>query len=94
MTDLKERIDAVEKKVSPKERTQVPLPSFKKVAWQASTDMLAALGVGFGGGLFLEQYYDCSPWGMIIGFVLGAFAGLLNVYRRLCKMGLGFGFNK
>lgn len=72
--------------------TQQPDPkfSFKSVAWKASTDMLAAIIVGAGLGIFVDQTFDVYPWGLIVGFLLGSAAGLLNVYRGLCKIGYGF----
>jgi ATP synthase protein I len=68
--------------------------SFKGVALKTSTDMLAAIVVGAGLGVAFDKYVDSYPWGLIIGFILGSVAGLLNVYRGLCKIGFGFGSKK
>ena len=62
-------------------------PSFHRLTWYASTDMVAAIAVGTGLGWGLEQYVACHPWGMIIGFLLGAMAGFRNVYRMLKRLG-------
>ena len=64
-----------------------PKSSFHQLTWYASGDMLAAIVVGTGLGWGLEQYAPCHPWGMIGGFLLGATAGLRNVYRMLKKCG-------
>ena len=72
---------------------EIPAPSFKKMALSASTDMIAAIGIGFGLGLLLEKFTTISPWGMIVGFILGSIAGLLNVYRSLCRIGYGLGWH-
>lgn len=64
-----------------------PKPSFNRLTWYASGDMVAAIAVGTGLGWLLEQYVSCYPWGIIGGFLLGAVAGLRNVYRMLKKYG-------
>jgi ATP synthase protein I len=40
-----------------------------------------ALAIGVGGGVWLDRHFGTSPWGFLGGFVLGAAAGILNVYR-------------
>lgn len=42
-----------------------------------------AIVIGFGGGYFLDRWLGTSPWLTMIGFVAGAAAGVLNVYRVL-----------
>lgn len=69
-----------------------PVPSFSATAWRASCDMLAAIAVGLGLGVVVEYSYSVSPWGMILGFLLGSITGLRTVYRRLVKMGYGLGW--
>lgn len=64
--------------------------SFRRMALSASCDMIAAIAVGFGLGLALEHFISLSPWGMIIGFLLGSIAGLLNVHKGLKRAGYGF----
>lgn len=72
-------------------RSLVSPPSFKTMAWKASTDMFAAILVGTGGGLWFDSFFNTAHWGLIIGFLLGSVTGLLNVYRGLCKVGYGLG---
>lgn len=46
------------------------------------TDLLAALIVGGGLGWLADTYLlDSTPWGMVIGLVLGVVAGIRNAYR-------------
>tara|TARA_R110002050_G_scaffold118195_2_gene235409 strand:+ start:33432 stop:33698 length:267 start_codon:yes stop_codon:yes gene_type:complete len=68
--------------------------TFKGAAMKVSTDMLAAIMVGAGLGVAFDKHFDTYPWALIIGFILGSAAGLLNVYRSLCKMGYGLGSKK
>ncbi len=64
--------------------------SVKGITIKASTDMVSAIIVGAGLGIVIDRYLESYPWGLIIGFLLGSAAGLLNVYRGLCKIGYGF----
>ena len=49
--------------------------------FKISTEIIAALVVGVGIGLIVDNYLNTKPFGLIIFFILGAFAGFLNVYR-------------
>ena len=51
-------------------------------AVRVGTELLAALVVGGGIGWLVDTYlFDSGPWGVVIGLILGAIAGVLNVYR-------------
>ncbi|HEU4685371.1 MAG TPA: AtpZ/AtpI family protein [Nitrospira sp.] len=51
-------------------------------AVRIGTELLAALIVGGGLGWALDTYVlGTEPWGMVVGLVLGATAGVLNAYR-------------
>jgi ATP synthase protein I len=51
-------------------------------AVRIGTEMLAALIVGGGLGWLADTYlFASSPWGVVVGLVLGAIAGVLNAYR-------------
>ena len=65
-------------------------PAFSSVAFRASTDMLSAIIVGTLLGFAFDKYLTTAHYGLIVGFILGAAAGLLTVYKRLCKLGYGF----
>lgn len=40
-----------------------------------------ALGIGTVGGLWVDDRFATSPWGLLVGFGLGFAAAILNVYR-------------
>jgi F0F1-type ATP synthase assembly protein I len=40
-----------------------------------------ALAIGTGAGLWADDRFDTSPWGLLVGFGLGFAAAILNVYR-------------
>ena len=47
---------------------------------------MAALIVGVGIGLIVDNYLNTKPFGLIIFFILGAFAGFLNIYRVMRRI--------
>ena len=51
-----------------------------------STELVAALVVGVGIGLLVDNYLGTKPFGLIIFFILGAFAGFLNIYRVMRRI--------
>ena len=54
--------------------------------FKISTEIVAALVVGVGIGLLVDNYFHTSPFGLIIFFILGAFAGFLNIYRVMRRI--------
>ncbi len=81
---LKERIDTAE-------TTNSPPPKQKKQSgagfgFKISTEIIAALVVGVGIGLIVDKYLGTKPFGLIIFFIFGAFAGFLNVYRVMRRI--------
>lgn len=85
---FQDRYEKVKKELSPPKKDP---PDFSQMAWRASADMLAGIIVGAGLGRAFDYYMNTAHWGLIIGFLLGSTAGMLNVYRSLCKAGFGFG---
>ena len=54
--------------------------------FKISTEIIAALIVGVCIGLFVDNYFNSKPFGLIIFFILGALAGFLNVYRVMRRI--------
>ena len=84
LENLKEKIDNLqhdkEKKSAPKRNSGAGF------GFKISTEIVAALIVGVGIGLIVDNYFNTSPFGLIIFFILGAFAGFLNVYRVMRRI--------
>ena len=76
------RILSKTNKTNHKQKKKVVLVSGFKI----STELVAALIVGVGIGLIVDNYFRTKPFGLIIFFILGAFAGFLNVYRVMRRI--------
>ena len=62
------------------------------VAMRIGVEIVAALIVGVGIGLLLDRWLDTKPWFMVALFVLGAAAGMFNVYRVVQNKGGAVGY--
>jgi len=56
------------------------------LAVRIGAELVAALAVGVGIGLLLDSWLGTAPWMLVAFFVLGAAAGMLNVYRVMERM--------
>ena len=63
-------------------------------ALRIGVDLVAAVGVGVGIGLLLDYWLETKPWFLIVFFLLGAAAGLVNVMRVASGYGLAAGYKK
>ena len=84
ISKLKEKIDSIEIKKS-NESTKKK-ESGASFGFKISTELLAALIVGVGIGLIVDNYLGTKPFGLIIFFIFGAFAGFLNIYRVMRRI--------
>lgn len=64
------------------------------LALRIGIELVAALMVGTGIGLLLDRWLGTAPWLMIVFFVLGSAAGLLNVMRVTKGMGSTVGYGE
>ena len=81
---LKEKIQVIENKKFT--NSQSNKESGAGFAFKISTELIAALIVGVGMGLIVDNYFNTKPFGLIFFFVLGAFAGFLNIYRVMRRI--------
>jgi len=63
-------------------------------AFRIGVEMVSALAVGVGIGLLLDWWLGTGPWFLVVFFLLGAGAGILNVYRAAMGYGLAVGYKK
>ncbi|PLP57751.1 ATP F0F1 synthase subunit I [Mesorhizobium loti] len=50
-------------------------------AFKLSSEFIAGIAVGTGLGWMVDRLAGSSPWGLIVGLLLGFGAGILNVLR-------------
>jgi len=83
---LGERIGEAERQRAQRGKPPAP-PTSLGIAARFGTELVAAVVVGVGLGWGIDWAFDrwspihTRPWGMIVMFVLGAAAGILNVIR-------------
>lgn len=63
-------------------------------ALRIGVDLVAAVIVGVGIGLLLDYWLGTKPWLLILFFLLGAAAGMVNVFRAASGYGLAAGYKK
>ena len=81
---LKEKIENIEQ--NKQNVSQPKKQSGASFGFKISTELVVALVVGVGIGLLVDNYLGTKPFGLIIFFILGAFAGFLNVYRVMRRI--------
>ena len=87
LNDISTRLEIAKKNIKKKQikNSGSNAASFGK-AMKISTELVAALVVGVGIGLIVDNYLGSKPFGLIIFFILGAFAGFLNIYRVMRRI--------
>jgi ATP synthase protein I len=63
-------------------------------AFRIGTELVAGIAVGVGIGWLLDSWLGTRPWLMIVFFVLGAGAGMMNVFRAAAGYGGAVGFRR
>ena len=90
MKNLKEittRLEIAKKKIKKKEKKieSSNAASLGK-ALKISTELVAAVVVGSTIGYILDSWFDTKPLLIIIFFIIGVVAGILNVFRAAKRM--------
>ena len=61
-------------------------------AMRVGVELVAALLVGGAIGLMLDRWLGTAPWLLVVFFLVGAAAGMLNVYRTMSGIGHAVGY--
>ncbi len=71
-------------------------PGMSGLGWalRIGVEMVSALVVGVGIGLGLDWWLETKPWFLVVFFLLGSAAAMLNVYRAAMGFGLAVGYKK
>ncbi|HLI12960.1 MAG TPA: AtpZ/AtpI family protein [Alphaproteobacteria bacterium] len=64
------------------------------MAWRVGIELVSALVVGVAIGYMLDRWLGTKPWLLIVFFVLGSAAGVLNVFRATSGLGGTVGYRK
>jgi len=60
--------------------------SFVGIAFKLGTELVSAVLVGTIIGFILDSWFGTKPWLIIIFFVLGSIAGIMNVIKAAKRM--------
>ena len=80
LNQLKQKIEAAKLKNNGDFQSNVPPSQLGKVL-KLTVEIVAAVGIGLGIGMLLDNFFDTRPLFIIIFFLLGGCAGILNVFR-------------
>ena len=61
---------------------------------RVATELLAGLLIGAGVGWTIDHWLETKPWFLVIFFLLGGAAGILNLWRVVTGKGLKSGYFK
>jgi len=67
----------------------LPPPSGLGVGFRIGIELLAALIVGLALGWVADRFLGTRPWGLVLGFFIGAAAGMVSVFREAQGLGRG-----
>lgn len=63
------------------------------IAVRIGVELVAAVGIGAGIGFFLDRWLGTPPWFLVVFFLLGSAAGMMNVYRVMVGMSGAVGYS-
>jgi ATP synthase protein I len=95
LDELDAKIRSVRQNISgplKKSRRSEGASSLAGIAGRAGVELVAGVAVGSAVGYGLDSWLGTSPWMFILCFILGAAAGMLNVYRAVNGMGMSVGY--
>lgn len=96
LEDLDERIREAETRRNGKRGQDDALEKGRglTLAFRIGTELVAALIVGVAIGIGLDYWLGTKPWFLVVFFLLGAAAGMLNVFRTMSGFGYAAGYRK
>ena len=89
---LSDRIDAAIAKKGNKNKKNGDNQSLINTFSRVATELLAGLLIGGIIGWTVDKWLDTNPWFLILFFLLGGAAGILNLWRVVSGKGLKIGY--
>ena len=80
LNQLNQKIEAAKSKNQLDNDPNIPPSQLGKVM-KLTVEIVAAVGIGVGIGILLDNFFNTRPLFIIIFFLLGSCAGILNVFR-------------
>ena len=80
LSQLNQKIESAKSKNQVDNHSNIPPSQLGKVM-KLTVEIVAAVGIGVGIGILLDNFFDTRPLFIIIFFLLGGCAGILNVFR-------------
>ena len=80
LNQLNQKIEAAKSKNQSDSHSGIPPSQLGKVM-KLTVEIVAAVGIGVGIGILLDNFFNTRPLFIIIFFLLGGCAGILNVFR-------------
>tara|TARA_Y100000389_G_C17299838_1_gene432368 strand:+ start:33 stop:320 length:288 start_codon:yes stop_codon:yes gene_type:complete len=80
LNQLNQKIEAAKSKNQSDSHSSIPPSQLGKVM-KLTVEIVAAVGIGVGIGILLDNFFNTHPLFIIIFFLLGGCAGILNVFR-------------
>ena len=85
--DLKTRLKIAKSKIKKEFNSEISgKGSFMGFAFKLGTELVAAVAVGTIIGFILDSWFGTKPWFIILFFIIGVIAGMLNVIRVAKRM--------
>ena len=63
------------------------------IAMRVGVELVVATGMGAGIGFLLDRWLDTMPWLLVVFFLLGTAAGMMNIYRVMNGMSQSVGYS-
>lgn len=79
----------------PEPRTSQPSTgSALAYGWRIGIELIGAIAIASFIGWAIDRWLGTRPWGMVVFFLLGMAAGMLNVYRAVTGLGGAVGYKR
>ena len=89
---LSKRIDKALERKKGKHKKLIDEKTFVNVFSRLATELLAGLLIGAGIGWTIDTWLGTTPWFLVLFFLLGGVAGILNLWRVVSGKGLKIGY--